>query len=63
MAHGGMGYAKEFDVERYLREVDDRPPAPVSRDDPELTSPSGAGPAEELLNALGRPATRSFIPD
>ena len=24
MTHGGMGYAKEYHVERYLREVADR---------------------------------------
>lgn len=30
MAHGGMGYAKEYHVERYLREVMIHRPAPVS---------------------------------
>ena len=51
MTHGGMGYAKEFHVERYLREVPDRAhragqPAP----DPELHRRAGAGPAEVLLS-------------
>ncbi|HEY8572415.1 acyl-CoA dehydrogenase family protein [Phenylobacterium sp.] len=32
MAHGGMGYAKEFDVERYLRESMIARLAPVSRE-------------------------------
>ena len=41
MTHGGMGYAKEFHVERYLREILIARIAPVS---PQLilcTSPSG----------------------
>jgi len=32
LAHGGMGYAKEFDVERYFREVMIARLAPVSRE-------------------------------
>ena len=32
MTHGGYGYAKEFDVERYLREVMIPRLAPVSRE-------------------------------
>ena len=32
MSHGGMGYAKEFHVERYLREVMIARIAPVSRE-------------------------------
>jgi acyl-CoA dehydrogenase len=32
MAHGGMGYAKEFDVERYFREAMIARIAPVSRE-------------------------------
>ncbi|HXU58728.1 MAG TPA: acyl-CoA dehydrogenase family protein, partial [Verrucomicrobiae bacterium] len=32
MTHGGMGYAKEFHVERYLREVLIARLAPVSRE-------------------------------
>jgi acyl-CoA dehydrogenase len=32
LTHGGMGYAKEFDVERYLREVIIARIAPVSRE-------------------------------
>jgi acyl-CoA dehydrogenase len=32
MTHGGMGYAKEFHVERYLREVMIARIAPVSRE-------------------------------
>jgi acyl-CoA dehydrogenase len=32
MAHGGMGYAKEFDVERYFREAMIARLAPVSRE-------------------------------
>ena len=32
MAHGGMGYAKEFHVERYLREALIPRLAPVSRE-------------------------------
>jgi acyl-CoA dehydrogenase len=32
MTHGGMGYAKEFHVERYLREVLISRIAPVSRE-------------------------------
>jgi acyl-CoA dehydrogenase len=31
MTHGGMGYAKEFHVERYLREAMIPRIAPVSR--------------------------------
>ena len=31
MSHGGMGYAKEFHVERYLREILIARIAPVSR--------------------------------
>ena len=32
LTHGGMGYAKEYDVERYLREVIICRIAPVSRE-------------------------------
>ena len=32
MTHGGMGYAKEFHVERYLREILIARIAPVSRE-------------------------------
>ena len=32
MAHGGMGYAKEYHVERYLREIFVARIAPVSRE-------------------------------
>ena len=32
MTHGGMGYAKEYHVERYLREVLIARIAPVSRE-------------------------------
>ena len=32
MTHGGMGYAKEFHVERYMREVLIARIAPVSRE-------------------------------
>jgi acyl-CoA dehydrogenase len=32
MSHGGMGYAKEYDVERYLREIFIARIAPVSRE-------------------------------
>ncbi len=32
MCHGGMGYAKEYDVERYLREIFIARIAPVSRE-------------------------------
>ena len=32
MSHGGMGYAKEFHVERYLREIMIARIAPVSRE-------------------------------
>ena len=32
LSHGGMGYAKEFHVERYLREVMIARIAPVSRE-------------------------------
>jgi len=32
MTHGGMGYAKEFHVERYLREIMIARIAPVSRE-------------------------------
>ena len=32
MAHGGMGYAKEFDVERYFRESMIARLAPISRE-------------------------------
>lgn len=32
MVHGGMGYAKEYHVERYLREVFIPRIAPVSRE-------------------------------
>jgi alkylation response protein AidB-like acyl-CoA dehydrogenase len=32
MAHGGMGYAKEYHVERYLREAFIPRIAPISRE-------------------------------
>ncbi|HEX7776401.1 MAG TPA: acyl-CoA dehydrogenase family protein, partial [Parvibaculum sp.] len=32
MTHGGMGYAKEFHVERYMREIMIARIAPVSRE-------------------------------
>ena len=32
MTHGGMGYAKEFHVERYMREMMIARIAPVSRE-------------------------------
>lgn len=32
LAHGGMGYAKEYDVERYFREVMIARIAPISRE-------------------------------
>jgi len=32
MTHGGMGYAREFHVERYMREVMIARIAPVSRE-------------------------------
>jgi acyl-CoA dehydrogenase len=32
MSHGGMGYAREYDVERYLREIFVPRIAPVSRE-------------------------------
>jgi acyl-CoA dehydrogenase len=32
MSHGGMGYAKEYNVERYLREIFVPRIAPVSRE-------------------------------
>jgi acyl-CoA dehydrogenase len=32
MTHGGMGYAKEYHVERYLREIMIPRLAPVSRE-------------------------------
>jgi acyl-CoA dehydrogenase len=32
LAHGGMGYAKEFDVERYFRESMIARIAPISRE-------------------------------
>ena len=50
MTHGGFGYAKEFHVERYLRESLIPRIAPVSpRADPELHRREGAGPAEVVL--------------
>ena len=53
MTHGGMGYAKEFHVERYLREVADRAHrAGQPADDPELHRRAGAGAAEVLLTGL-----------
>ena len=53
MTHGGMGYAKEFHVERYLREVADRADrADHAAPDPELHRREGAGPAEILLALL-----------
>ena len=50
MTHGGFGYAKEYHVERYLREIPDPPhradqPAAHSQ----LHCREGAGPAEVLL--------------
>jgi acyl-CoA dehydrogenase len=32
LTHGGMGYSKEFDVERYMREVMLTRIAPISRE-------------------------------
>ena len=53
--HGGMGYAKEFHVERYLREAMIARLAPVSRrDDPQLHRREGAGAAAVVLT-LRRP--------
>ena len=51
MTHGGMGYAKEFHVERYLREVMIARLAPVcTADDPVLHRREGARPAEVVLS-------------
>ena len=50
LTHGGMGYAKEYHVERYMREVmitRDRPGQPA--DDPELHRRARAGAAQILL--------------
>ena len=53
MTHGGMGYAKEFHVERYLREVIDRADrADHAASHPQLHRREGAGPAEILLALL-----------
>ena len=53
MTHGGMGYAKEFHVERYLREVPDRADrADHPAYDPELHRREGARAAEVVLAAL-----------
>ena len=50
LTHGGMGYAKEFHVERYLREaMIAAPRAGQRRDDPELHRREGAGAAEVVL--------------
>ena len=52
MTHGGFGYAKEFHVERYLREVPDpahRPDQPAAHS--QLYCREGAGPAEVVLAA------------
>ena len=55
MTHGGMGYAKEFHVERYLREVLIARIAPVSaRADPLPHRREGAGPAEVVLSGSRR---------
>ena len=54
MTHGGMGYAKEFHVERYLREVLIARIAPVSRE--LILSPhrrEGARPAQVVLIDAG----------
>jgi len=53
MTHGGMGYAKEFHVERYLREsliVADR--ADHAAPHPQLHRREGVGLAEVLLRKL-----------
>ena len=56
MTHGGMGYAKEFHVERYLREVLIARIAPITpAADPELHRREGAGPAEVVLSAPSSP--------
>ena len=50
MTHGGFGYAKEYHVERYLREVvDPAHRAGQPRADPVLHRREGARPAEILL--------------
>ena len=55
MTHGGMGYAKEFHVERYLREVADRAHrADHAAADPVLHRREGAGPAEVVLSVCVR---------
>jgi hypothetical protein len=51
LAHGGMGYAKEYDVERYMREAMIARIAPVSREMIlNFISERVLGPAEELLS-------------
>ena len=51
MTHGGMGYAQEYHVERYLREVADPPyRAGQSATHPELPGRTRARPAEVVLN-------------
>ena len=50
LTHGGMGYAKEFHVERLLREVADRAHRPgLARAHPLQHRREGAGPAQVLL--------------
>ena len=50
MTHGGMGYSKEFQVERYLREVHDPAHrADHAAHDPQLHRREGARPAEIVL--------------
>ncbi len=49
--HGGMGYAAEYHVERYFREMVAVPArAGVARDDPELHRRARTRPAEVLLS-------------
>ena len=59
MTHGGFGYAKEYHVERYLREIADpahRADQPAA--DPELHRREGAGPAEVVRCLLAEKGPR-----
>ncbi len=59
MTHGGMGYAQEYHVERYLREVaDSADRAGQPAVDPELSCRTRAGSAEVVLRSRGDPTRR-----
>ena len=59
--HGGMGYAKEYHVERYLREYDSEARARESATDPVLHRGEGARAAEVVLTGPTRQPARCAV--